>query len=191
MQSGYLGRLHGGWPVGSMVGEKGTAWSVPIGMWQARTENDSFKGCNIYVRMDVDREKWKMALFRTTTAGNGTRLMLFMDLLISSQEGYKMRKRRNPKKWGLRKMKPYLCGTLSQECHHRRQWLTCLWKAYFFQGVNKRLPWPTQGEPFFHIHVLMMGTNLSYFAYGLVPVLKCLRILMTQVSAVFCHDELL
>jgi hypothetical protein len=32
MQSGYLGRLHGGWPVGSMVGEKGTAWSVPIGM---------------------------------------------------------------------------------------------------------------------------------------------------------------
>jgi len=40
-----------------MVGEKETAWSVPIGMWQARTENDPFKDINIYFRMDMDSER--------------------------------------------------------------------------------------------------------------------------------------
>jgi len=32
MQSGYIGKLHGRWPVRSMGGEKETGWSVPIGM---------------------------------------------------------------------------------------------------------------------------------------------------------------
>jgi len=40
-----------------MVKKKETAWAVLLGMWQARTENDPFKDCNIYFRMDMDSEK--------------------------------------------------------------------------------------------------------------------------------------
>ena len=63
-------------------------------------------------------------------------------------------------------MKQYLSGTLVQECHHKRKSLSCRWRAYFFQGVNKSLPWPTTGEPIFHIHVFMVGTNLCHFTLG-------------------------
>jgi hypothetical protein len=49
----------------------------------------------------------KTALFRATTVGSGTRMALCRGPCRSSQEGYKMRKRHNHKKWGMKKVKPH------------------------------------------------------------------------------------